>query len=455
MPLMKNQVHTASIQGYTAQGAGVAHIDGMAVFVPGTARGDLCRIRLVKVLKHYAFGRLEEVLQPSPHRIPSDCPAFPKCGGCGFRHITYEEELWQKRRRVWDAMKRIGGFDLPEPEITGSPQQQGYRNKAQFPVGTADGRPAWGFYRSRSHDLIPLESCAIQDPRACAAAKAVCDWADAHQVRPYDEATGKGLLRHIYARTGRAGLHLALVVTKDAIPAADDLLARVQAACPDLCGLVLNINVRRDNVILGDACRTLWGADRLEDDLMGAAFRLSPLSFYQVNHAQTQQLYAHAIQQARLTPDTVALDLYCGIGTITLALAKQCKTVIGAEIVPAAIEDAKENAARNGITNARFFCGDAGQTAEHLAKEGFSPDVILCDPPRKGMDETAIAAILRMNPKRIVYVSCECETLARDAKLLCAGGYTLTHVHAFDMFPRTAHVESVVCLTRHNELPLA
>ncbi len=448
MPLMKNQLHTAVIEGYTAQGAGVTHIDGMAVFVPGTARGDLCRIRLVKVLKNYGFGRLEEVLSPSVHRIPADCPAFPKCGGCDFRHITYEEELWQKQRRVWDAMKRIGGFDLPEPDITGSPEQSGYRNKAQFPVGMIDGKLTWGFYRSRSHDLIPLETCDIQDTRACTAAKAVCDWAWEHGVQPYDETIGKGLLRHIYARTGKAGLHLALVVTKDAIPATDDLLSRLRAACPDLCGLVLNINTRRDNVILGDTCRTLWGEDRLEDDLMGASFRLSPLSFYQVNHAQTQQLYAYAVNKADLGENTVALDLYCGIGTITLALARQCKTVIGAEIVPAAIEDAKVNAARNGIENTRFFCGDAGQTAEHLAAQGFAPDVIVCDPPRKGMDETAIAAILKMNPKRIVYVSCECETLARDAKLLAAGGYKLTDVHAFDMFPRTANIETIATLDR-------
>lgn len=448
MPLMKNQIHTASIEGYTAQGAGVTHIDGMAVFVPGTARGDVCRIRLVKVLKNYAFGRLEELLEPSPYRVSPDCAAFPKCGGCQFRHISYEEELWQKQRRVWDAMRRIGGFDLPEPGITGSPETEGYRNKAQFPVGYADGKVAWGFFRSRSHDLIPLQGCAIQDARACAAADAVCAWADANGVRPYDEATGKGLLRHIYARTGKAGLHLALVVTRDSIPASEDLLTRVQAACPDLCGLVLNINTRRDNVILGDTCRTLWGADRLEDDLMEASFRLSPLSFYQVNHAQTHQLYAHAIACAGLDETTVALDLYCGIGTITLALAKQCKTVIGAEIVPQAIEDAKENARRNGIQNTQFFCGDAGETAAHLAKEGFAPDVIVCDPPRKGMDEAAINAILQMNPKRIVYVSCECETLARDAKLLAQGGYTLQHVHAFDMFPRTGHVETVAMLER-------
>ena len=448
MPLMKNQVHAATIEGYTAQGAGVTHIDGMAVFVPGTARGDLCRIRLVKVLKNYAFGRLEEILQPSPHRIPADCPAFPKCGGCSLRHMSYEEELSFKKQKVQDALQRIGGSDIEVSAIYGAQDTLRYRNKAQFPVGMAEGKPTWGFYRSRSHDLIPLDGCAIQDDRACAAAKAVCDWADAHQVRPYDETTGKGLLRHIYARTGKAGLHLALVVTKDAIPAADDLLARVQAACPDLCGLVVNVNTRRDNVILGNTCRTIWGADRLDDDLMGASFLLSPLSFYQVNHAQTQQLYAHAIQQAQLDENTVALDLYCGIGTITLALARQCKTVIGAEIVPQAIEDAKENAARNGIQNAQFFCGDAGQTAEHLAKEGFAPDVIVCDPPRKGMDETAIAAILKMNPKRIVYVSCECETLARDAKMLCAGGYTLTHVHAFDMFPRTANIETIATFVR-------
>lgn len=448
MTLEKNQIHSALIEGYTAEGAGVAHIGGMAVFVPGTARGDRCRIRLVKVLKRYAFGRLEELEEAAPCRIPADCPAFPKCGGCDFRHITYEEELWLKRRRVWDALTRIGGFSPAEPEIVPSPLQSAYRNKAQFPVGVEGGRPVWGFYRSRSHDLIPLTGCAIQDPRACAAADAVCDWAAEQGVSVYDEAKGQGALRHICVRTGVGGVHLTLVTTEAALPDCDSLIRRVQSACPDLCGVVLNRNPLPSNRILGADCRTLWGEPRLLDRLMDAEYQLSPLSFYQVNHAQTAQLYAWAAAQADLGPDTTALDLYCGIGTITLALAKQCREVVGAELVPEAIRDARENARCNGAENVRFFCGDAGETAAQLAKEGFAPQVILCDPPRKGMDAGAIAAILQMAPQRIVYVSCECETLARDARLLAAGGYRLTDVRAFDMFPRTANVETVAVLER-------
>ena len=450
MHLEKNQIHTVDIQGYTSEGAGVARLDGMAVFVPGTVSGDRCQIRLVKVCKRHAFGRLESVEVASPHRITPDCPAFPRCGGCDFRHMTYAEELRLKQRRVWDALTRIGGFSLEVPDIVPAPTPDAYRNKALFPVGAREGRLVWGFYRSRSHDLIPLSRCAIQDPRAAAVADAVCAWGNKAGVSAYDEVTGSGLLRHIYVRTGEGGTHLALVVTENSVPQEEALLRLVRAACPDLCGLVLNVNSDPGNRILGSCCRTLWGSDRLRDSLMGSSFQLSPLSFYQVNHAQTQQLYAYAVQAADLGPDTRALDLYCGIGTITLALAPQCREVVGAELVPAAIDDARENARRNGVRNVRFFCGDAGETAAQLAKEGFAPQVILCDPPRKGMDAAAVAAILDMAPQRIVYVSCECETLARDARLVAAGGYTVTQVCAFDMFPRTANVETCVLLSHKN-----
>ena len=454
MSLKKNDTVRLTIHGYTAEGMGVGRTEeGMAVFVPGAAREDVLQVRLVKVLKHYAFGRIEEIVTPSPHRIAADCPAFGKCGGCDFRHLTYEEELWLKARRVHDAMTRIGGFDLPVPEITPSPRTAGYRNKGQFPVGrTAEGT-VFGFYRSRSHQLIPLEACALQSEEACTLAKAVCRWADEAGAAPYDEETHTGLLRHIYVRQGEAGLHLTLVVREDKLPAPQLLIDRCREAVPALCGIVINANDVPGNRVLGRDCRTLWGDGRLEDELMGNRFRLSPLSFYQVNHGQTENLYACAARLAAPDKETEALDLYCGVGTITLTLAGHCKHVVGVEIVPAAIEDAKENAARNRIENARFLCADAGTAAAKLAEEGFRPGVIVVDPPRKGLDEAAVKAVCAMAPDRIVYVSCDCASLARDAKLLQAeGGYVPTFVQAFDMFPRTANVETVALLEKATEV---
>ena len=448
--MKKNDRCIITIHGYTAEGMGVGRTeDGMAVFVPQAARGDTLRVVLVKVLKHYAFGKIEEILTPSPYRTAVDCPAFGKCGGCDFRHLSYEEELWLKARRVHDAMTRIGGFDLPVPEITGSPKVEGYRNKAQFPVGMQENRVVFGFYRSRSHQLIPLTGCKLQSEEACALAQAVCRWAEECKAAPYDEQRHSGLLRHIYVRQGQAGLHLTLVVREDRLPQEDRLVEICREAVPALCGIVVNINDVPGNRVLGLRCRTLWGDGRLEDTLAGNTFRLSPLSFYQVNHAQTEQLYDCAARWAAPDKNTEALDLYCGVGTITLTLASRCKSVMGVEIIPAAIEDAKENAARNGIENARFLCADAGQAATKLAEEGFRPQVIVVDPPRKGLDEAAVKAVCAMEPQRIVYVSCDCASLARDAKMLFEqGGYRPVKVQAFDMFPRTANVETVALLVR-------
>ena len=448
--MKKNDICTITIHGYTAEGMGVGRTDeGMAVFVPGAARGDRLEVLLVKVLKNYAFGRIQTILEPSPHRVEADCPHFGKCGGCDFRHLTYEEELWLKARRVHDAMTRIGGFDLPVPHVTGSPDIAGYRNKAQFPVGKTDAGTVYGFFRSRSHQLIPLDGCRLQSEEACALAAAVCRWADQCKVPPYDEQTHTGVLRHIYVRQGKAGLHLTLVVLRDKLPREDLLVEICREAVPALCGIVVNENPDRGNRVLGQRCRTLWGDGRLEDDLMGNRFRLSPLSFYQVNHRQTENLYACAAAWAAPDGGTEALDLYCGVGTITLTLASRCKSVVGVEIVPAAIEDARENAARNGIENVRFLCADAGTAAGKMAAEGFRPQVIVVDPPRKGLDEAAVKALCDMAPDRIVYVSCDCASLARDAKMLFAqGGYRPTKVQAFDMFPRTANIETVVCLSR-------
>ena len=447
--LEKNQLHQTEITGYTAEGLGVGRVGGQVVFVHGGVRGEVCTVRILKTLKNIAYARVEAVETPSPARQMPDCPYFPACGGCQFRHITYEEELWAKRRRVEDALGRLGGAEVAVEEILGSREILRYRNKSQFPVGP-DGRP--GFYRARSHQVIPVADCLLQTTAANAAAGAVAAWAAASGAAPYDEKTGRGLLRHIYVRTNRAGEALiCLVANGGALPEEEELVRAVRAACPGTVGILLNENTRSTNVILGERYRTLWGAERLEDTLRGLRFTLSVPSFYQVNRPQAERLYEKALEFAALTGRELVLDLYCGIGTITLCLAGRAGRVIGAEIVPEAIRDARENARRNGIENAEFFCGDAGETAAHLAAEGLRPDVVVVDPPRKGLGEGVVETIASMGPQRVVYVSCDPATLGRDVKRFAAQGYAARRAAAVDLFPRTAHVESVVLLERQTE----
>ena len=444
--LQKNQCHTVTITGYSAEGLGVARIDGQVVFVHGAVRGETCRVLILKVQKHMAFAKVQQVLTPAPGRQAVDCPHYPACGGCAFRHLTYGEELEAKRQRVEDALRRIGGADIEVREILGSPSPLRYRNKAQFPVG-ADG--SIGFYRTRSHQVIPVAGCLLQTEAANAIAAAVGRYMGEEKVPGYDEASGRGLMRHVYVRTSRTGEALVcLVVNGEKLPREERLTAILREACPGLVGVVLNVNTRDTNVILGETYRTLWGQGALEDTLCGLRLTLSPPSFYQVNRDQAERLYGRAIQLAGLTGTETVLDLYCGTGTITLAMAAHAKRVIGAEIVAAAIENAKANAAANGIANAAFFCGDAGAVAARLAAEDLHPQVITVDPPRKGLGEEVIAAIGRMGPERVVYVSCDCATLGRDVARFAAMGYALKEAVAVDMFPRTAHVETVALLER-------
>ncbi len=446
--LEKNQLHTAEITGYTAQGLGVARLGGQVVFVHGGVRGETCTVRVLKVLKNVAFARVEAVEAPAPGRQAPDCPYFPDCGGCQLRHITYEEELWAKKQQVEDALTRLGGAAVAVEEILGSREILRYRNKSQFPVGP-DGRP--GFYRARSHQVIPVDDCLLQTEAANAAARAVAAWAAASGAAPYDEKTGRGLLRHLYVRTSGDGAALiCLVANGRALPEEEGLVRAVRAACPGAVGVVLNENTRDTNVILGERYRTLWGTDRLEDTLRGLRFTLSVPSFYQVNRPQAERLYEKALEFAALTGRELVLDLYCGIGTITLCLAERAGRVIGAEIVPEAIRDARENARRNGIGNVEFFCGDTGETAAHLAAEGLRPDVVVVDPPRKGLGEGVVETIASMGPQRVVYVSCDPATLGRDVKRFAAQGYAARRAAAVDLFPRTAHVETVVLLSKLN-----
>ncbi len=452
MELVKNKIYRCQIVDYTADGIGIGKIDGRAVFVPRTAVGDQCDVRIVKLTKNVAYARLEKLIVPSGARIRPACPVADKCGGCCYQHITYEEELRAKEKKVRDALTRIGGQDGAALQgITGAPTTEHYRNKAQYPVGRdADGNIVTGFYRPRSHDIVPVERCLIQSETADHIAAIVRKWMQEFDVPPYDYVAKRGTVRHIYVRVGEKSgeSQLTLIAATRKMPALDELVHRLREAEPSLTGILLNHNQRGDNVILGDRTDVLWGEPMLEDRLCGHSFLLSPEAFYQVNHAQAERLYACAVDLAGLTGEETVIDLYCGAGTITLTLAERAKTVIGVEIVPEAVENARQNAIRNEMDNVEFLCADAGQAARQLAIRGVRPDVLVVDPPRKGLDEQTRDAILKMMPPRVVYVSCDPATLGRDVRELTGAGYRLDCAQAFDLFPRTGHVETVVLLSK-------
>ncbi|MGO5024226.1 23S rRNA (uracil(1939)-C(5))-methyltransferase RlmD [Lawsonibacter sp. LCP25S3_G6] len=445
----KNSVYTLEVDGYTAEGMGVARLEGRVVFVPGTIRGEQWQVQLLKVNKHVAWGRGVQLLRSSPERLEPDCPLYGRCGGCQFRHMTYEEELQGKRQRIQDALSRLGGVELQLSDVLGAENTMRYRNKVQFPVSVEKNGLAVGYYRSRSHDVLDAPDCALQPVSVTALRQAFKEWMEEYAVPAYEEKQGTGLVRHLYVRTNSRGESLVCVVVNGKkLPYEAELGQRLVQAEPGLVGIVLNANTRDTNVILGPESRTLWGRDWLEEELCGLTFRLSVPSFFQINRAQTQRLYALALDFAGLTGNETVLDLYCGIGTISLAMAKEAGKVIGAEIVPQAIEDAKENARRNGLENTEFFCGDAGAVAEKLAQEGVHPQVICVDPPRKGLGEEVPAILAGMGPERIVYVSCDPATLSRDVKRFGTLGYRAVRAQGVDLFPRCAHVETVVLMSK-------
>ena len=451
--LVKNEIYEAVICDYTAQGQGIAKIEGCAVFVPNTIVGERCRIRIEKVGKTWAAGKITELLEKSPHRVNRECPVAKLCGGCDFWHMDYEEETRLKADRVRQALNRIGGEALEEVPILSAPSCRGYRNKAQYPVSSKKGRAFAGFFRAGTHQVVENDRCLILPEETDAVKKLVIDYVNHYRISAYDEVTHKGLLRHIYVRRGAVSgqVLVCLVVNGRKLPHVEDLIRRLQTV-PGFTTLVLSVNTRPGNAVLGEEFITLHGPGYIEDTLCGLNFRLSPRSFYQVNHHQAQRLYEAAIAQAGITKEDLVLDLYCGVGTITLAMAKAAGKVIGVEVIEQAVRDAEDNARRNNIDNAEFFCGDAGKAALELEAKGIRPDVIVVDPPRKGLNADTIEALHRMSPRRIVYVSCDPATLARDVALLKDRGYTLQSAQAADLFPRCAHVESIVCLTRCNEL---
>ena len=444
--LEKGSVYTAVIDGYSSEGLGIARVNGAVVFVPHAVRGEEIDLRITKVMKTSCAGEIVKIHNPSPERMEPECPYAWKCGGCAYRHLTYPEELWAKRQRVQNALTRIGGLELTVEEILGAKNPEHYRNKSQYPVG-ADG--SIGFFQARTHKVVPIRRCLIQTEAADRTAQAVGEWMRRYKISAYDETTGKGLVRHVCVRVNRKGESLCCVVVNgNKVPREPELAAYVTAAVPHTVGVLLNSNTRRGNVVLGDKYRTLFGRNYLMDTLCGLEFKLSMPSFYQVNRDQAEVLYGKALEFAGLTGNETVLDLYCGIGTITLCLAKAAKRVIGAEIVPPAIRDAKENALRNHVENAEFFCGDAADIAAKLESDGLRPDVVTVDPPRKGLAPEVIASVAAMGPEKVVYVSCDPATLGRDVKIFREFGYEAKRAAAVDMFPGTAHVETVVLLSR-------
>ena len=439
-----------SIETATIDGSGVARVDGQVVFVPGALPGERCSVRIAHVGRSAVFAQLLSVLTPSVHRVEPDCPYFPLCGGCALRHMDYEQELALKQAHVQSCLTRIGGQTISALPITGAAQTNGYRNKVQFPVQEQDGCPVAGFFSGKTHRVIPVRHCRIQPDCADAIRGAVLAWMEQYHIRAYDEQTHTGYIRHIYIRFGaESGQILVCIVANCAqLPKKKQLVAALLAAEPGITTIVFSPNTKKGNTVLGTEFHPLYGDGTITDTLCGLQFRLSAPAFYQVNHAQAERLYEKAVQLAGLTGNETVLDLYCGTGTITLCLARHAKKAIGVEIVPQAIEDAKFNAAQNGMENAEFFCMDAGQAAKMLADRRTRPDVIVVDPPRKGVSADVIEAIGAMAPQRVVYVSCDPATLARDLKLLTAAGYTPQTAEAFDLFPRCAHVETVVLLSK-------
>lgn len=457
MPLQKNQLLTLRIERLSNDGSGVAHSsEGEAVFVPGTAPGDEAQVRIVKDYGRYAFGILDKLLTPSPDRIPVDCAVAGPCGGCSLRHLDYAAELRAKQESVADAFRRIGGLDVPVLDALPSPEVDRYRNKVQFPVGRdKDGAPCIGFYAGRTHRIVPCPDCKLQPGVLNDIGNTLCTFFAAHGIQPYDEERGKGLVRHIFLRRGAHSgqIMVCLVCTRPKLPHSDELVALLREKFRDIATILINVNAKKTNVILGEESVTLYGPGFIEDTLCGVPVRLGPLSFYQVNTLAAERLYGVAAEYAQLEPDDVLLDLYCGMGTIGLSMAGHCRELIGVEIVPEAIDSAKANAARMGdavAAKSRFFCADAGEAAARLAAEGLRPDVIMLDPPRKGCDETTLSAVVQMSPRWVVYVSCNPSTAARDAAWLGQHGYRAEKVQPVDLFPRTKHVEAVLLLTKLN-----
>ena len=446
--LKKNEHYTCTVSGYNSEGMGVAHIHDRAVFIKNAIVGETWEVLILKVTAGAVYAKGINLLSPSPARIVPVCPVAGKCGGGVLTHMDSNEELKFKLEKVNNALHRIGGSEFVIEEIIPSENEFRYRNKGITAVGVENGALCSGFYRQRSHDIISVDDCLLQSEIANRINAAVLDWMNTHNIPAYNEETHKGSVRHVFTRTNRKGQVLVTVVSAKGFGTATSTLApALLEAYPDVVGVVLNINKTKGNSVLAGDFYTLWGCDTIEETLCGYSFAISPQAFFQINPPQAEKLYNRAVEYAAPNGGTV-LDMYCGTGTITLCLSAKADYVIGAEIVPEAVENARINAVRNGVSNAEFICADAAQAAQSFIDRGITPDCIVVDPPRKGMYPEALQNIVDMQPARIVYVSCDPATLARDVKLLREKGYFITAGTAVDMFPRTHHVETVVQLDK-------
>lgn len=450
-PVRKNDIIDMEITGISSEGNGIGKPGGFAVFVPLSDIGDRLRVRIVKVLKNFAYGKIEKILAPSRRREENSCPHYTKCGGCCFRHIRYDAELAIKEDRVRSALQRIGELgEVPVRPIVRCAETEGYRNKALLPVGNnADGQLIMGFYAPGSHRIIDMNRCSLQPPVFETAMRLFREWAIPHQLSTYNEAAQTGLLRRLYLRLAEKSgeVMVCVVINGDTLPHQDALLTMLKQKLPGFHSLVVNVNRDDTNAALGREGHIVSGSRTITDTLCGLDFDISPASFYQVNRSQAEALYSIARSYARLSPGDTLLDLYCGTGTIGLSMAADAGSLIGVEIVASAIDDARENARKNGIKNAEFICADAYKASLELNKRGVKPDVVVIDPPRKGCQREVIEIICRFAPKRVVYVSCDPATLARDLHIFAELGYQTQEVTPVDMFPRTAHVETVALLS--------
>lgn len=446
----KNDIIRLEITALTSEGNGVGRAEnGMAVFVPLTAVGDIIDCRIVKLLKSYAYGIIDKIIEPSRDRIRVDCGVYSRCGGCVFRHISYEAELRAKEGFVRDSFMRIGGFSLEPEPIEGCKAVDRYRNKSQLPVAFDGERPCFGFFSRRSHRVIAIKDCMLQPEIFSAIAERVTEYIAANRIAVYSEADGSGLIRHIYLRRGyHSGEIMLTLVVKKPTHCFDGLADSIRKEFPEVKTVVLNINPDRTNVILGAKDICLSGEGSISDSMCSRDVRISPHSFYQVNTPAAESVYRTAGEYAALTGGETVIDLYCGIGTVGLSMADKAGRLIGVEVIPQAVEDARRNALRSNLTNTEYILGDAGKASALLADRGVAPDVILLDPPRKGCDAATLDAVVRMSPGRIVYISCNHATAARDCAYLSGRGYELVRYRPMDMFPRTGHVETVILMLK-------
>ena len=454
MKFKKNDMVTVEIKDMGHDGEGIGKAEGYTLFIKDAVIGDLVEAKVMKAGKNYGYARLMQVLKPSKDRVEPKCSCARACGGCQLQALSYEKQLEFKEKKVRGNLERIGGFsDLEIEKVIGMEHPWRYRNKAQYPVGKdKDGKIITGFYAGRTHSIIPNQDCLLGAEINETILEKVIAYMEENHVAPYDETTGRGLVRHVLIRCGyqTGEIMVCLIVNGRKLPAAEKLTDSL-GEIPGMTSISLNVNTKRNNVILGEEVINLWGQAFITDAIGEVKYQISPLSFYQVNPIQTEKLYDTALEFAGLTGKETVWDLYCGIGTISLFLAKKAKQVYGVEIVPPAIADARKNAALNGIENAEFYVGKAEKVLpEKYEQEGISADVIVVDPPRKGCDEAVLQTMLKMKPERIVYVSCDSATLARDLKRLCEELYEVKRVAVCDMFPQGVHVESIVLLQKRN-----